>query len=37
MRNRIWIWWETFKAETKDALGLKLTEWEDFIIRIGLY
>ena len=37
MKNRIWIFWHWIKARIKEALGLKLTPFEDFMIEIGLY
>lgn len=37
MKNKIWIWLVMKRAELKEALGLELTDWEDFLIRIGLY
>ena len=37
MYNRVWIWVLTTKAKLKEAMGLRLTPWEDFLIEIGLY
>ena len=37
MKNRIWIFLVTTKARLKEAIGLKLTPFEDFMIEIGLY
>lgn len=37
MKNRIWIFGLTLKARLKDALGMKLTNFEQFLIEIGLY
>ena len=37
MYNRVWIWILTTKAKLKEAMGLRLTPWEDFLIEIGLY
>lgn len=36
MYNRIWIWAITSKAKLKESLGLELTDFEDFLIEIGL-
>lgn len=37
MYNRLWIWALTTKAKLKECLGIKLTDFEDFLIEIGLY
>ena len=37
MYNKIWIFALTKKAKIKEALGLRLTPFEDFLIEIGLY
>lgn len=37
MYNRIWFWTLNAKARVKDAMGMKLTPWEQFLIEIGLY
>lgn len=37
MRLRMWLCAERCKARLKDALGMKLTPWEDFMIEIALY
>jgi len=36
MYNRIWFWGNRMKARIKDALSMKLTPWEEFLIEIGL-
>jgi len=36
MKNKIWFSMERMKARIKEALGLRLTPWEDFVIEIGL-
>lgn len=36
MYNRIWFLVLRTKARIKEALNMKLTPWEDFIIEIGL-
>jgi hypothetical protein len=37
MYNKIWFWALNTKALIKEAIGLKLTDFERFIIEIGLY
>ena len=37
MYNKIWIWALTTKAKLKEAIGIRLTPFEDFLIEIGLY
>ncbi len=37
MFNRIWMWAITQKARFKDAVGLKTTNFEDFLLEIRLY
>lgn len=37
MYNKIWLWAWTTKAKLKEVLGLELSDFEDFIIEIGLY
>ena len=36
MYNKIWFAMIRAKARIKEAVGLKLSPWEDFIIEIGL-
>ena len=36
MHNRIWFWGLRTKALFKEAIGMKLTDFEKFIIEIGL-
>lgn len=36
MKNKIWFGAIRMKARIKEALGLKLSPWEDFVIEIGL-
>lgn len=37
MKNKIWFAIIRTKARVKEALGLKISPWEDFVIEIGLY
>jgi len=37
MKNNIWFAVIRTKARVKEALGLRLSPWEDFLIEIGLY
>lgn len=37
MLNKLWFRTIRAKARIKEAMGFKLTPWEDFIIEIGLY
>ena len=37
MYNRVWIFSLRLKARIKEALGIRLTAFEDFMIEIGLY
>ena len=37
MYNKIWFWGLETKALIKEALHMKLTAFEEFIIEIGLY
>ncbi len=37
MKTKIWLAFERTKARLKEAMGLKLSPWEDFMIEIGLY
>lgn len=36
MKNKIWFKWHFYKGALKEALGLKLTPFENFMIEIGL-
>lgn len=36
MYNRIWFVVNRTKARIKEAIGLRLSPWEDFLIEIGL-
>ena len=33
---RFWIWRATLKARMKDAMGVKTTPWEEFLIETWL-
>lgn len=35
MRNKIWFAFNYWKATMKDAFGIRMTDWEKFIIEIG--
>jgi len=37
MYNKLWFGTLRLKARIKEAVGLKLSPWEDFLIEIGLY
>lgn len=37
MKNKIWYAVLRAKARVKEALGFRLSPFEDFIIEIGLY
>ena len=37
MRNKIWFRYWNLKGRIKEALGMKLTPFEDFMVEIRLY
>lgn len=37
MFNKIWFWALRTRARIKEAMNMKLSPFEDFIIEIGLY
>jgi len=37
MFNRIWIGYWNLRGRIKEALGIKLTPFEDFMVEIRLY
>lgn len=36
MFNKIWFYGQFLKAALKDAIGIKLSSYEEFILDIGL-